>query len=1211
MLLCTLSIAQSSNHISTAQGLETNQLTILIKAKDNSMWFGSYNGLHHHEGTSIKVYNKSGKDSTSLSSKEMHALYEDRLGFIWVGTTGGLDKLNPKTGIIKHYKLKLKNSDDDRIGYIVSIFQDDEDYIWICTEVGLFKLNYKSGVYTVVAIDESNKGIPSFAMLYKTSVKTNKGIWFFASGYLIYYDFESKSFFHQFHNPKNKPIFSLNKTKLLTAQSEMCIDVHNNLYFVFNHNTLVKYNIQSEKIDTFHFTTPENAWKCCYSLATDYKGNVWIGFRYGGIIFFDNTTHQFSSIRYDGANSLIKSDYIYSLCEDYLHRMWATTNNGAFVIDYYDTAVQQTYLSDKKEFININYPASIISQDNIGNIYIPFKAGGLFKYNVFTKRNQHFEIPKEVEDKYGYTFVDENNKTFINSISSLKASSFLKNKIMLKYSKLPAISALNKSKSNIVWAYVHNNKSIYFKNFDGQFYYFDGTKNLESFTSTGFYKQACVSQDNKYFYYLNENADLSRRDLHTLKSETFPLSKKLQEIGFTYANNRDIADDGNGNIWITSQNGLIKYRLADSTVAVYTTSDGLLHDFSFTLCVDKKKRLWIGSMGGVNLYDKTKNEFVNVFSESKDKLSNYFASSLEGKDGHIYFLFGGKLVNIDAEQFLKQEKLKRKIALYELQVNGKPMLSNLDKLNDLPYNYNRIYARFGLLEFAEAEKVNYMYQLIGDTDSWIDLGNKSEITFNALNPGDYVLKIRGSDVYGNTLNQILVVPFNIHLPFWKTWWFVGYTLLAVSFLVTYFFKWRERNLTAIAEEKMKVHQLNAEQYKSQFEFEQITNYFTSSLIDKNTHQEVLADVAKNLIGQLGFVDCMIYMWNDDKTKMVQMTGFGSKSSEDQLKNQPFDVMPGQGIVGSVIQSKEAIVVQNTELDARYRADDIHRKSEIAVPIIYNNDLVGVLDSEHPEINFFTSKHLQLLTTIATLTANKLNAIDAEKELHKKQIENYSIKEQLSKAKLEALRSQMNPHFIFNSLNAIQECILTNKVDAAYEYLSKFSKLQRMVLNYSEKELISLTSEIEMLNLYLSLESLRFSKSFSYNIDSSCIHDIDEIMMPSLVTQPLVENAIWHGLRSKEGDKSLTIRYEEKEGLLFVTVEDNGIGREKAIEIKKQKLGNEQYASKATIILQNRLQVLSQQIKAEIKLDIVDKVDEVGNAAGTKVIMIFPSNLEMS
>src|SRR5436190_2199682 len=333
-------------------------------------------------------------------------------------------------------------------------------------------------------------------------------------------------------------------------------------------------------------------------------------------------------------------------------------------------------------------------------------------------------------------------------------------------------------------------------------------------------------------------------------------------------------------------------------------------------------------------------------------------------------------------------------------------------------------------------------------------------------------------------------------------------------------KWRIKNIKAIEAEKLKVQLLNADQYKSKLELEQIINYFSSSLIDKYTVDDVLWDVAKNLIGRLGFVDCMIYMWNAGKTKMIQKAGFGPKDSVEEFSKQLFEVLPGQGVVGYVIQTKEAVLINDTSVDSRYRVDDLSRLSEITVPIIYNDELLGVIDSEHPEKNYYTAKHLQLLTTISTLVANKVRSIETENTLQQKNIEMYSISEQLSKAKLEALRSQMNPHFIFNSLNAIQECILTNKVDAAYEYLSKFSKLQRMVLNNSEKELIPLSSEVEMLRLYLSLESLRFSESFSYDIDTAGITDTDEIMIPSLITQPFVENAIWHGLRNKEGDKKL-------------------------------------------------------------------------------------------
>ena len=429
-------------------------------------------------------------------------------------------------------------------------------------------------------------------------------------------------------------------------------------------------------------------------------------------------------------------------------------------------------------------------------------------------------------------------------------------------------------------------------------------------------------------------------------------------------------------------------------------------------------------------------------------------------------------------------------------------------------------------------------------------------------------------------------------------------LLAFAFI-----KWRERNIRAFDKEKLKVEQLSAAQYKSKLELEQIVNYFSSSLVDKHNDDDVLWDVAKNLISRLGFVDCMMYLWNDDKTKMIQRASYGPKDSVEQFEKQYFDVVPGQGVVGYVMQTREPVLIADTSKDSRYRVDDLERLSELTVPIIYNDELIGVIDSEHHEKNFFTTQHLQILTTIATLTANKIISLQAEKTLQRNQIEMYSMNEQLSKARLEALRSQMNPHFIFNSLNAIQECILTNKVDAAYEYLSKFSKLQRMVLNNSSKEFIPFSSELEMLQLYLSLESLRFNQSFTYRIEVDDNIDTDDVMVPSMLIQPYVENAIWHGLRNKKGEKLISVICREEDGVLIITVDDNGVGRKEAALIKAKKLGSEQLESKGTVLTEQRINLLSVKYKAKIYVNTQDKVNEKNEASGTTVIIMLPIDIQ--
>jgi LytS/YehU family sensor histidine kinase len=117
------------------------------------------------------------------------------------------------------------------------------------------------------------------------------------------------------------------------------------------------------------------------------------------------------------------------------------------------------------------------------------------------------------------------------------------------------------------------------------------------------------------------------------------------------------------------------------------------------------------------------------------------------------------------------------------------------------------------------------------------------------------------------------------------------------------------------------------------------------------------------------------------------------------------------------------------------------------------------------------------------------------------------------------------------------------------------------------------------------------------------------MVPSMITQPLVENALWHGLQTKEGDKLLVVAFNENNDSLIITIDDNGIGREKAAKIRNQKIGSSQFVSKGTNILQQRLNTLSEHLKVNIQLSFFDKIDDLGEATGTKVTITFPSNLE--
>lgn len=211
-----------------------------------------------------------------------------------------------------------------------------------------------------------------------------------------------------------------------------------------------------------------------------------------------------------------------------------------------------------------------------------------------------------------------------------------------------------------------------------------------------------------------------------------------------------------------------------------------------------------------------------------------------------------------------------------------------------------------------------------------------------------------------------------------------------------------------------------------------------------------------------------------------------------------------------------------------------------------------------------------------------------------------LNRKMAELEMKALRAQMNPHFVFNSLSSIQESIVTGKTEAASKYLSKFSKLIRLILENSGKQFISLKTEIDSLTLYLELESFRF-ENFTYTFSIDPQIDANYTMIPSMVIQPFIENALKHGLSKKKNDKHLKIDIRMEQGRLVAIVEDNGVGRTTAAQVKT--LERKDHHSMGIKITEERLQLLGVQNGAAA--EITDLYDRNGNAAGTLVKIILP------
>jgi ligand-binding sensor domain-containing protein len=981
--------AQTSYHIGVEDGLAANALTTVIRDHNNYMWFGSYNGIYQHQGRRIRRYARVGRDSLSLSGCEMHSLFEDHSGTIWIGTTSGLDRINPATGLIRHYRLRTGPDASVNVGYIYSIFEDRERYIWVSTDMALFRLAPESGTYQIYSSGTDAGSVPSTVTGYHQGLGNAQGFLLSTTGGLAYYSYRTHRFTHRYNS--DAPFYRAERGTN-GAGSDMCADDSGRIYFVANASTLIRLSLSTGTADSFNFPRPEGAWPCCYSLARDYKGCIWMGFRHGGIVLFNPVTKSFLPIRQESHSKLIQSNYISGLCEDYQHHMWVTTDEGIDVIDYYGDGLQLFKLSDAPDFKKLVYSSGLMSRSGRNQLVIPFPRHVRFTFNTESGRIE--EMPMH---SYEAAVLPD------GSTRRPAASGMLP----------PAATDKSHGRKNAVWVY--EAKGVRYEKFgDGTLTRIERDGTLRRYITHGFMKQACVSRDGNTLFFMGRNFDIVSQDIASGRTDTLRLHDALAAQGFPMSNSRDMTDDGRGNIWVCAQNGLLRYNTATKKLSVFTTADGLSENFTYSLVSDNAGAVWVGTLGGVDWFDAASGTFRHAVRFRDATYMDAFGSALKMADGTLYFHAGNKLLRVRPEVYLRQLRVPPRLLINEVLINGRQLAGAQDPLlQQLTRSDNRLLFRYGLLDFTNADGgCRVQHRLRGLESEWTS-DDHGEAAYAVLPPGHYTFEVRVLAADGHMQAAPVSASFYIRPAFWQTWWARALGVLLVAAIATILVRRRIRT----------------------------------------------------------------------------------------------------------IQVKAALKQTMTELESR------------------------------------------------------------------------------------ALRAQMNPHFIFNSLNAIQELVIRQDTTAAYQYLSKFSKLLRMVLRHAERSVIPLSDELDMYHLYLALEELRFNHSFCYLIRIDEPLDTEAVHIPPMLLQPYLENAIWHGLRHKSGDKVLDIHFQETDGDIVCTITDNGIGRPAAMLLRKGKLRPHGDASRGMSITQQRIALVNKNTgTAGAGIEIKDLLDPDGEPAGTQVII---------
>ena len=1146
-------VPYSFRHINQSDGLLHTNVKSVVQDNKGFIWILTPNGLQRYDGSRFVTYPYDLNNPAGIFDTREAQLFADKTrNCLWM-TYGEIQKLDLKKNKFTSYN--PENILQDTTHKFES-YTDVSGSAWVAGHFGIFHYDKseKKMIYDILT--------PSFLAPNKSNFfftdTHNQNIWFveFWKGLSLFQKKTKKIYTHSY-NPIHDPLLQVMDKKRLTG---ILMDSKNNFWISTADQVFYRYNSISNKLFTYSLADIKKTKAAnlnqdvilnVKSFFEDNHHNIWVATENAGLLQYNRQKDSFTSIGNEEQNTqgLHYNFIIWCIFQDDEENIWLGTDKGINIFNPYRDHFQSVHHQENNIYSLPENELQDFIQTKSGDILAGTWGGGItvFDSNFIFKKNISFSRPFEYNLIWSFIQNDDGNiwaGCQHGYIHIYNPATKTVSTIHPPETNNKTIRCMAKDRAGNIWMGLHDGKIAKWDKEQKRFYgYNDSIKGITQI----FAPAINIFFDSKGFCWVSTNNGFKKFDTQKRIYSASYLPDKTNTSTLSANNTEGVEEYNDSTLLIgTAYGGLNFFNTSNETFTRLTAKNGLPANTIHSIKKDTEGFIWFTTDYDLYKFNAVDKKFIR-YNIAPGILNAEF------KPVHFYTLRNGNWLAATATEIISfnpKNNISKKNSAAKVEITGFKIFDHavpIDSLLDagqpvhLSYKQNFLTIEFAQLNFSNMQQMDYSYLLDGVNKEWVNAGSKNYASYTNLSPGAYTFSVKADD--GSKMLQSTSFKIIIDPPFYKTWWFVFITGSFLIFIIYRFIKWRVKSIRAVGAEKLKVQQLNAEQYKNNLEHEKIVNYFSSSLIDKAIVDDVLWDVAKNLIGRLGFVDCMIYLWNDDKTKMIQKAGFGPKGSVEEINKQHFDVLPGQGVVGYVMETKEAVLIKDTSKDIRYRSDEMIRSSEITVPVIYNNELVGVIDSEHHEKNFFTAQHLQILNTIATLMATKIRSIEAEGFLQRTRIEMYSMNEQLSKARLEALRSQMNPHFIFNCINSIDALIQSNDKYNATVYLNKFAKLIRGILDSSKQNTISLANDLDTLKLYIQLEQFRHEDKFTAEIKADDELLQDDYKVPPLIIQPFVENAILHGLRYRNDHNGrLCISVRRQGGYLQYVVEDNGVGR---------------------------------------------------------------------
>ena len=778
-------------HLDINAGLSQNHIICILQDSRGFMWFGTRDGLNKYDGYKFTVYKNDAKDSNSISNNFISGIVEDARGFIWIATRGGgLNRYDKEKNIFTRFKHDDKNPNSLSGNLVNSISKDAAGNLWISTEDNLnffdpvkhLFVQYKINARCVFEDSEHRLWAGTYQDGLGLLNKTSKTFTFFS-----HLEKDSTSI----SNNNVAVIYEDNKRRLWVGTVGGGLNLFDSNKGIFRHFQYTADGMGSHSPSTV------------FSLADDAAGNLWIGTENGGLCVYNPSAEAYNWYQHDEIdNNSISHNSVYSIYKDTDDNMWVGTFAGGVNLSTRNSNnfTHFKHTSDKNSLNNNNVLCMQESADR--KIWVGTDGGGVNLFDPVSKKFAHYLHQPGNQNSICGNYVlsvcpDAKGNVWIGTWGDGITVYNPKKNTYGHFKNNPADkSSLS---SNNAWAiYEDRDKNIWIGTFNGGLNLY----NPATSTFTRFDTGNNNNSTNK-IQSISEDAggnlligtDGGGLQLFNKKTTTF--------TGFIHDDGKNSLSDNRisfthtdklGNWWVGTMAGLNYYDVKRNFFTSYTTADGLPNNVIFGLEEDNKGNFWISTNKGIACFNPATKKCKNF--DVADGLQSYefkLGSFCKAKTGALYFggingfneFYPNKILSNSFEPplvFTNFEIFNKPVAIAQNNNDPSPLKKAISEINSLtlPYNNSVVSFEFASLNYGVAEKKQYAYMLEGFDKTWNDIGTKRTATYTNLNPGNYVLKVKGLNGEGKWSVKTIAINLTITPPFWLTWWFKILAALSVT-----------------------------------------------------------------------------------------------------------------------------------------------------------------------------------------------------------------------------------------------------------------------------------------------------------------------------------------------------------------------------------------------------------------------------------------------